>query len=80
MNTNEMIKHIDAIKEQMAVCNNVMLSIVQAANVALPEGLTGINADAWNAQYKAHKKLNDYLLRIESNIGSALEYIKINLL
>lgn len=79
MNIEEITTAVMNIKAQMNICNETMLSICRAANVELPEHLTGISADAWNEQYKAWHKLNDYLIRIERILNSAVNYININL-
>lgn len=78
MNIHEITTQIMNIKAQINICNEVMLSIQKAANVELPEDLTGINADAWNKQYVACRRLNDYLARVERALCGATEYIKTN--
>lgn len=76
MTTQEIAQHINDIKEQMTICNNVMFSIMQAANVQAPDQLSGVSAQAWQEQYSARIRLEDYLLRIDAILSNADAYIK----
>jgi hypothetical protein len=71
-------KRITYIEMAIAECDKSMLAITKAANVELPEYLTGVSLEAWEAEYKNSRYLYECLQRINSILDSAEKYLLAN--
>lgn len=72
-------KRITNIEIAIAGCDKSMLAILKAANVELPEQLTGVSLEGWEAEFKASQYLYSQLQRINSILDSCEKYALANL-
>lgn len=73
------MEQIDRIIRLMNESGNTQHAILKAANVELPDDLTGVNAEAWNNERNIQTTLYGYLMRIDSILDSANKFIFANL-
>ena len=78
MNHLNLQVRISKIEAQIALADSTIQTIVKAANVELPEHLTGASLEAWQAEFKVSQDLYQYLQRINSVLDTAEKYVFAN--
>lgn len=71
-------QQITRLLNQIDEQTRIMKSICEAAGKELPENLTGVSKEAWQAEFKVRQHLTQQLYRIQSILASVDQYIFVN--